>query len=564
MLVRLRITNFAIIDSVVLPLGPGLNVLSGETGAGKSIIVGALGLLTGERASADVVRTGADKAVVEGEFDASACRAAREALDAHGLDAEGLVVLRREVGANGRGRAWVNGTAVAAGMLATIGRLLVNIHGQHDAQALLDESSQREMLDRFAGATDIAHAVAQAHAELARTSDALRERITRRDDAARRADYLRHVADEVAAARLKEGEEEELASEAARLTHAEELRTLAAGLAEALTGDDAAAGPVLGRQQRALAAMTRLDPGAGRLQELLDAAYYAVDELAREVGAYADGISHDPERLADVERRRDVIHRIVRKHGGTVASALEAGRAARAELDALDTAAHDVAELERAVAEAGDALARSARALTAKRKAAAERLAREVEAALPALGMPDGRFTVSLVPLPAIGATGAEAVEYRVTLNLGHDARPLARVASGGELSRVMLALKTILADVDEVPTLVFDEVDAGIGGAVGTMVGDAMRAVAARHQVFAITHLAQIAARAEHHVVVTKAARGGVTSADVRVVAEGDRVSEVARMLGGEAESQASQAHARELIDAARPARSAGRRARR
>lgn len=564
MLVRLRIDNFAIIDSVVLPLSPGLNVLSGETGAGKSIIVGALGLLAGERASSDVVRTGADKAVIEGEFDASNYQAALAALDAHGLDADGPVVLRREIGATGRGRAWVNGTAVPAGVLASIGRLLVNIHGQHDAQALLDEASQRDMLDRFAGAVGEADAVARAHGDLQQATVALRERLARRDEAIRRADYLRHVAEEVERAGLRDSEDEELASEAARLTHAEELRTLASGLAEALAGDDAAAGPVLGRQQRALAAMARLDPAAARLQELLDAAYYAVDELAREVSTYAESVSHDPERLAVVEQRRGVIHRIVRKHGGTVAAAVEAGRAARAELDALETAAHDVAALEADVARAQRALDAAARALSTKRTAAAGKLARQVEAALPALGMPDGRFLVALVPLAAVEATGAEGVEYRVTLNVGHDARPLARVASGGELSRVMLALKSILADVDDVPTLVFDEVDAGIGGAVGTMVGDAMRAVASRHQVFAITHLAQIAARADHHVVVTKSARGGVTSADVRVVTDTERVAEVARMLGGDAEGAASVAHARELIGAAGQPRAGARRARR
>ena len=564
MLAQLRIKNVAIIETVALPLGRGLNVLSGETGAGKSIIVGALGLLVGERASANDVRTGADRATVEGEFHAAGATDVLRALDSHGIDAEGgLVVLKREVAATGRTRAWINGTPVTAGVLASVGRLLVNIHGQHDAQALLDEPSQREMLDQYSTAMEQAAAVASAFDAAQDARTALEQRIAQRDEAQRQSDYLRHVAEEIESARLSDGEEDGLASEAARLTHAEELTSLTAELAASLDGGDDAIGPRLGHLQRALGALQRIDPSTERLQTLFDAAFYAVDEFTREVTAYAETIEHDPARLAVVEQRRDLIYRLAKKHGGSVAKAVAAGRAARQSLDALDNAGHDLAALEGSVRVADARLVKAAGQLTDMRRLGADRLAKAVESLLPELGMPDGRFAIALRTRTDVGPTGAEDVEYRVALNVGHDDRPIAKVASGGELARVMLALKTILAGVDRVPTLIFDEVDAGIGGAVGLMVGDAMRRVGERHQVFAITHLAQIASRAEHHVVVRKGAKGGVTSADIVVMDGDERVEELARMLGGDPTSEVSLAHGRELLAAGQLTRGSAPRSR-
>jgi DNA repair protein RecN (Recombination protein N) len=550
MLTELRIKNFAIIESLTLPLAPGFNVLSGETGAGKSIIVGALGLLLGERASGDLIRTGADRAVVEGVFDIAGHSSASTVLDERGIDVENeTVVLRREVSANGRARAWVNGSTVTAAVLAEIGRLLVNLHGQHEAQTLLDVDAQRQILDAFGGATDQAAQVRTAYDALASVRRDMQTLESRRADAERRADYLRHVTQEIEAARLTAGEDERLDEEARRLEHAEELRTLAQGMNTVLDGDDEAVLHRLGAVQRALASIQRIDPSLARMQEVFDAAFYGLQELSRELVAYEEGIELDPERLADVERRRDLIFRLTKKYGPAIADVLETAQRARAELDLVDSAAFDIRQLAERERAASARLAESAATLTSLRTAAADRLARAVDQVLPDLGIADGRFSASLTPRPEIGPAGAEDVEFRVALNIGHDARPLARVASGGELSRVMLALKTILARLDHVPTLVFDEVDAGIGGRVGLQVGETMRRVAAHHQVFAISHLPQIAARAHHHIVVAKGARAGVTTADTRVV-EGDaRVVEIARMLGGDPESAVSQAHARELL---------------
>jgi len=551
MLTELRIRNFAIIESLSLPLARGFNVLSGETGAGKSIIVGALGLLLGERASTDLIRTGADRATVEGVFDVADRPEIATLLDERGIDAEeSFVVLKREVAAAGRARAWVNGSTVSAAILAEVGRLLVNLHGQHEAQTLLDGDAQRRILDAFAGATEQAAAVRDAHGNLVATRREIIDLCQRRAEAEKRADYLRHVVQEIESARLVDGEDTRLEDESRRLENAEELRELATGIASAIEGEEESVLQRLATVERLLATISRVDPTLERLQELYDTAYYNLEALSRELVEYESGVELDPARREDVRRRRDLLYRVTRKYGATLADVIETGRAARAELDLVDSADLDLRTLEERERVAAGALHERAGALSATRAQASDRLGRAVDEVLPDLGMPDGHFHAALVPLREVGPDGGEAVEFRVSLNVGHEQRPLARVASGGELSRVMLALKTILARLDRVPTLIFDEVDAGIGGRVGLQVGETMRRVAAHHQVFAITHLPQIAARAHHHILVSKGARGGVTTADVAVLEGEPRITEVARMLGGDPESDVSRAPARELLE--------------
>ncbi|MEP6495630.1 MAG: DNA repair protein RecN [bacterium] len=552
MLTELRIKNFAIIESLTLPLAHGFNVLSGETGAGKSIIVGALGLLLGERASADVIRTGADRATVEGVFDIADRPEIRSLLDERGIDVDdSVVVLKREVAA-GRARAWINSTTVNAGLLAEVGRLLVNLHGQHEAQTLLDLDAQRRILDAFAGAVDQAAQVNLVYDELAGIIREIADLTRRRGEAERRADYLRHVAQEIGDANVAAGDDVRLDDEARRLENAEELRSLANGIAGALDGEDEAVLQKLAAVARHLAAIQRIDPTLSRLQEAYDGAYYAIEGLARELEEYEAGVDLDPSRLEDVRQRRELLYRLTKKYGGTLAGVIRTGEEARAELDLVDSAGLDIRQLESRERQTRAALEERAGTLTELRRTGADRLARAVDEVLPDLGMPDGHVTVALRPLRAIGPSGAEDVEFCVALNVGHEPRPLSRVASGGELSRVMLALKTILARLDHVPTLVFDEVDAGIGGRVGLQVGETMRRVATYHQVFAITHLPQIAARGHHHILVSKGARGGVTAADVTVLGGDARVAEIARMLGGDPESDVSRAHARELLETA------------
>ena len=552
MLSELRIRDFAIIDSLALPFQPGFNVLSGETGAGKSIIVGALSVLVGERASADLIRSGATKATVEGVFELGDRTELRALFDARGVDVDdGVVVLKREISTS-RTRAWANGTSVTAAVLAELGRALVNIHGQHEAQALLNSDAQRRILDAFAGSTAKAEEVRACYERAATLRRELEGRDKQRADARKREDWLRHVVRELSDAKLKPGEDAALADELRRLSHAEELRRLSADASRILDGDGDAVVARLGEVRRALAALTRIDPSLARLQEPFDSAFYQAQELARDLATYAESSESDPERLGSVERRRDMIYRLIKKHGGTEESALAQLDEVRRELALIDDASAGEDSLQRDVAAATAKLESAACDLTASRTRAAETLGQEVERVLPSLGLADGRFAVTVRSVPEIGPDGADEIELAATLNVGHASRPLARIASGGELSRVMLALKTILARLDGVPTLVFDEVDAGIGGAVALRVGDAMRAVAEHHQVFAITHLAQIAARAHHHIVVEKGAKGGVATADTRAVAGQGREREIARMLGGDPESNVSREHARELLASA------------
>ncbi|MBA3340845.1 MAG: DNA repair protein RecN [Gemmatimonadaceae bacterium] len=553
MLTELRIRNFAIIESLTLPLAGGFNVLSGETGAGKSIIVGALGFLLGERGSSDLIRTGTDKATVEGVFELGDSRAVASLIDERGIDAdEGRILLKREISSNGRGRAWANGSPVTAAVLGEIGRALVNLHGQHEAQALLDGESQRQILDAFGGSLPQASAVRTAHADLAETRREMGALKSRRADAERRSDYLRHAVREIEVAMLTAGEDTRLEDEARVLENADELRTLAEGVGAALSADEGGVMERLASVSRTLGSVKKVDPAGARLQELFDTGYYALDELTRAVEEYARSVDLDPERLIAVRRRREAIYSLVKKYGPTLDDVIEMGRRSRAELDLIDSASFDLAQLETRELAAAVRLEGEAARLSAMRTVAAKKLAKSVDGILPELGMNGGKFTVNLELRPVPDEDGAESIEFRVALNVGHDARPLARVASGGELSRVMLALKTILARADQVPTLVFDEVDAGIGGKVGLQVGDTLRRVAEHHQVFAISHLPQIAARAHNHIVVAKAAKGGVTTADVSVLEGTTRIVEIARMLGGDPDSKVSRAHARELLETA------------
>jgi DNA repair protein RecN (Recombination protein N) len=514
--------------------------------------VGALSLLLGERASADVVRAGEARASVEGVFDVAGREDVARILDERGIepDPDGLLVLRREVAVEGRNRAWVNGSPATASVLGELGRALVDLHGQHEHQTLLRREEQRAILDAYAGNAARLAAVAAAHAAAAALRAEAEALEARRRDAAARADFLRFQAGEIEGAAVRPGEEEALEEEARRLGHAEELQTLSAALADALTGSERALASTLGGLRRPLGQLLRIDPSQEGASELFDTAYYALQELGERMERYAATVEHDPRRLEEIRRRQDLLFRLKGKYGPTLEEVVETGRRARAELDLLDGAEWELEALRKRREEAEGALSAAAAALTAAREEATARLSAEVCAVLPELGMRDGRFTAARIPLPAPGPGGAEEVEFRVALNRGFEPKPLSSVASGGEMSRVMLALKTILARLDSVPTLVFDEVDAGIGGRVALQVGEKMREVAAAHQVFAVTHLPQIASRAHVHLRVSKAEREGRTTTTVEALEAEARVHEIARMLGGDPESAVSQEHARELLE--------------
>jgi len=549
MLTELRVRDLAVIADVTLPFQPGLNVLTGETGAGKSMLVDALSLLLGERASADIVRPGAEKTVVEGafEFVAAVHRHLLPPFAALGVELEeGRLVLKREVLREGKSRAWVNGSPTTIGVLAEIGALLVDLHGQHETQSLLRPDAQRDMLDAYADADVERVAVRDAHARLKELETREAELTTRQEDVRRKADYLRHVLQDIERAKPKLGEDEALDVEAKRLAHAEELGRLARELEETV---DAAG---LTKAQKILAGLLRVDSSLGKWQELLDAVSANADELAQAARDYASAMETDPGRLATVEQRRDLLFRLQQKHGPTIADVLAARDTAARELELLDTADLDLRNIAADREQAAAEFTRATAALTAKRLAGAKKLARAVNKVLPSLGMEGGRFSAELLPRATHHAHGAEDVTFQVKLNEGLDARPLARVASGGELSRLMLTLKVVLASHDVVPTLVFDEVDQGIGGEVGGRVGEALMDVSREgRQALVITHLPQIAVYADQHLVVAKGTKGGVATSDVAVAKDESRVKEIARMLG-DADMATARRHAVELLKTA------------
>jgi DNA repair protein RecN (Recombination protein N) len=408
---------------------------------------------------------------------------------------------------------------------------------------------QRLILDAFGNALDIAAAVAAAHAQLKTAEAALMQFDAQRNDGAQRAELLRHQVDEIDKAALEPGEEEALELEARRLHHAEELAALSSRLHNLLYAAEGSITARLDDARRALAHLLRIDAAAVDAPGSLDEAYYVIEDLGRRLGDYAAGIEHDAARLDAIGRRQDLIFRLKTRCGPTVEDVIAAGRAARAELDRLDGTGFERTALAREVEQRRSAYREHCEQLSRKRARAAARLAKEVCAILPSLGMPGGRFEVCLESLEQPGAQGAETVEFRVSLNIGFEPRPVSRVSSGGELSRLMLALRAILARADSTPVLAFDEIDAGIGGRVAHAVADKLLAVSGTHQVFVITHLAQIAARAQHHLLVEKKSARGTASTNVRELSGEERIQEVARLLGGDPESQASLEHARELL---------------
>lgn len=569
MLLEVEIHDFAIVEHARLTLDAGFCVLSGETGAGKSIVIDAIGALLGQRVGPDIVRLGAPAARLRAVFDLSDAPAAEARLTELGFTPEpdGLCVITREITPAGRGRCTVNGSAATVTMLRALGETLLDIHGQHDHQSLLRVAEHRPLLDAIGG-PDLAAALANYRGAYGRWREALDEiRQLRVDEGekARRADMLRFQVDEIGSARLQPGEVEELESERGRLAHAEKLVELAgeayAALAEA---DDApAAADRIGAALDAVRDMAEWDAELTSLADELDAAQAAVVEAARTLARYAEQVEADPQRLDGIETRLALIERLAKKYGPTPEAILEFGQRAAAELEAIEESDERLARLEQAMAGLEDELVSHACRLSQARAEAAAGLTGGVETHLRDLGMNGVTFQIALARRPAseadgvgvdgepvaVSGDGIDAVEFLFSANPGEPPRPLAKIASGGEISRVMLALKSQLAEADPLPTLIFDEIDVGIGGVTIHAVGRKLAAIAARRQVVCITHHAPIAAMADVHVAVEKAAAGAATEVEVRRLEGEARVRELARMLGRQPPTEATLAMARELL---------------
>ncbi len=553
MLKLLRINNIALIPSLELEFGPGLTLLTGETGAGKSILIDALGLVLGDRASPDLIRSGDERGTVEAVFEVEDAQAL---LEERGLPAGDELVLRRELLASGKGRATVNGALVPVSLLRDLAPRLAAVHGQHEPQGLLDPAAHLALVDHFAG-EDSGRPIGEFFRDL-RSAEAALERLRGdRREAERRREMLEFQAAEIERAELAVGEEEALRAEKARQANAGRLASLSSEAYALLYDDEAAALARLGQVFKRVEELASIDPLFRPFLEAKADCLPPLEDLARVLRDYRERLEVSPGRLDEIESRLAVVERLKKKYGTTVEEVLAFGARCRSELAALGSPEEQERELEERRARAAAAYLDRAKALSKKRRSVASDLVRRVQAELGELAMEKTRFEVLFTPADPEAALdpsawteqGLERAEFLLSPNPGEELRPLARIASGGELSRLMLALKSVVRSDIVGMTLVFDEVDAGIGGRVAEVVGRKLKAVAERQQVLCVTHLPQIAAFADRHLAVRKQTARGRTETGVDALTDQDRVEEVARMLGGETVTPTARLHAQEML---------------
>ncbi|RJO64102.1 MAG: DNA repair protein RecN [Myxococcales bacterium] len=560
MLRQLAIRNFAIIESLDLDFSPGLTVLTGETGAGKSILVGALALVLGGRASADLLRTGSEEAEVAARFDWPDDADLRTRLDELGVPAGDELMLRRQVQREGKSRAWVNDRPITVGVLAQLAGRLVDISSQHQHQSLLNVENHRLLLDRAGGLEAQVADVGLRYAALMELVRKRRRLAEAQGQRAEREAFLRFQIDEIEKAGVQPGEEKALQEQRQTLRHAEQIK---AALDEALTVLDGqpSAGALAIKAERALNQAAQHLPSVGDLARRLESARIEIEDVAESVRSLGDKLDADPGRLEEIEDRLALLSRLLKKHGPTTEELLAKTERMRGELAEMEDVEGALADLDKKLKAAESSALAAAEDLSGRRRDAALALGKKVEAELASLGMRKTAFQVSVRPRSgseetvsaggrALGPQGLDEVEFLIAPNVGETPRPLARIASGGELSRVMLAIKGVLLASDPVDVSIFDEVDAGIGGAVAQMVGKKIHGLARARQVICITHLPQIAAYADQHSRVEKEARKGRTYTRVATLDEREeRVREVARLMAGEAAGEASLEAARELL---------------
>ncbi len=558
MLTTLRIKNLALVADLTLELQRGLNVISGETGAGKSILIGALSLVLGERADRTLIRGGADSCAVEAVFDVRQLPPSLGRwLDENGLEPceDGQLVLKRTFTAAGANRQFINGSPTTLQSLGTLGEWLVDMHGPHDHQSLLHPSRQLAILDAFGKLTPAVH----VFGELARRRVAIlaEKAALIVDDRTytQQLDLLRFQVQEIVGARLEAGEETRLEEEHRRASNSARLIELAQGALGLIDGDDGGMLNQAGALGRSVQDLQRLDPEpaatfAGHHGQMLD----ALHELQAGLSRYADRVEVDPARLQELEERLNLLHSLKRKYGGSIAAVLDQGEQARRKLQSLESREAELARLATELGQIDQQLIKAGRELSAQRRKLIPTLSKSVARQLGALGFKQSQFEMSLVSSPGlppgeapVPAAGLDTVEFQFAPNPGEPMRALRAIASSGEMARVMLAIKTVLAAEDEIPVLVFDEVDANVGGETAHAVGEKMRQIGRHRQVLCITHLAQVAAHADAHYVVTKQVRDGRTTSEIAALDPAERVTELARMLGGQ--STAARRHAEELL---------------
>ncbi|KAB2934545.1 MAG: DNA repair protein RecN [Candidatus Contendobacter sp.] len=553
MLTQLRIRDFAIVEELELELAAGMTAVTGETGAGKSILVDAIGLLLGDRADSGAIRHGAERADLSASFDLDALPAARAWLAERDLDRDRECHLRRVVARTGRSRGYINGVPQPTQALRELGEQLVDIHGQHEHQSLLRREAQRQLLDDYAGNQALAMELAERYQTWSRLRRELRDLRQAASERDARLDILRYHLRELAALNLAEGEVAALEGEQRRLAHASQLLDAGQRLLGWLSEDEESS--IVDRLDhglRELDALSRLDARLVPVGEMLNTALIQIQEASGELRGYVQALDLDPDHLAQVDQRLAAAHQLARKHR-IAAEELPALRARfEAEQDALEHSETRLEALQQAVKTARATYQACADRLSERRAAAARELGERVSTALAGLGMAGGRFAIVLERLEQPTPAGLETVEFQVSANPGQPVRPLAKVASGGELSRISLAIQVIAAHAARIPTLIFDEVDVGIGGGVAEIVGRQLRALGGGRQVLCVTHLPQVAAQAHRQLKAEKQTGGGATHTQVVALEPDERVKEIARMLGGLELTENTLAHAREMMDKA------------
>ncbi len=550
MLRALRVQDLAIIDELELVLEPGLNVITGETGAGKSILLQALDLALGGRPDGDQVRTGAEEAVVEAQF-GELSPPVHQALAAAGIPDGDELLLRRVITRGGRTRAYVNGNLGSLNLLHELAPHLLRVYGQDEHQALRRLESHRELLDAVGGLGSSLEEMRQRHARLVTAREALAKAQGEREAVTERTEVLRAQLAELERAGLTAGEEDRLGAERARLVHADRLATLVSGAEGDLYSGEGAVVEAIGRVLGALREAERVDSGLEATRRLLEGALAELEDVGSGLGRYLRSLTPDPERLETLEERLAQLARLERKYGGTLDDLIRRRDELGRELAALAAGGNVVEEREAAYEAARRAAVEWAGRLSVERRRVAHELSRSLTGELALLALEGARFSVRFGEAEGrpLGPEGWDDVEFFLSTNPGEEPRSLARVASGGELSRIMLAVKTLAVQNDAGATLIFDEVDAGIGGAVAEVVGRKLRQLGRARQVLCITHLPLIAAFAEHHVAVAKRVQGGRTLSSARPLSATERVAEIARMLGGEHLTRETREHAEQLL---------------
>ena len=563
MLANLRVRNYALLDEVDIEFTPGLNVLTGETGSGKSILIGALGLILGDRATSESIRSGEQTATIEGLFEWESDAPVQVLLSEIGVDPEDrTLIVRGEVGRDGRSRCTINGSLVTVSVLKRLGVLLVDLHGQHDHQSLLNPRTHQEFLDGFVDIGEPNQHVAEAYRRFAERTEALRKLDSELANTREREDLYRFQLDELDRAEMTPGEDEDLDRERAVLEHAEQLIRVASDAQEALAERDDAIVDRLAGIIRLLEESERIDPSLGEALEGIRGARYQLDDCADFLQRYRDRIEYDPVRLEEVLDRLDLIGRLKRKYGATLEEVSAYRDQIAVELGRMDSVDESRDRIGAEVDTARQELTERARTLSDRRKQVARKLERRVVAELAELGMEKTGFQVGIAwqesddgPLRIDGRTyrvdarGMDRIEFLISPNAGEELKPLVNIASGGEISRIMLALKVILAESDRMPTLVFDELDIGIGGRIAESVGHRLKLLSRDHQVLCITHLHQVACWGRTHFTVHKQSTRGKSVTLVDHLDEDGRVQEIARMLAGETVDTMALTHAREML---------------